>query len=185
MTWNDFFKRRQTRRRFQLGSSVATSATGFVASVQAITLVDLDPILSQIPLDPFISTGLLTFVCAALGWLAGPSLGMALFNLRNGRVKEMEEKEKEFYRRIKKWRVDPSGSSVGNPVPGELGLRRLVAPRLTRHDRLLRREDREPGRVSALAERPTGLQSEASEFRVTRLPNRRGSAGCGRQAWEN
>ena len=30
----------------------------------------------------------------------------------------MDEKEKEFYRRIKRFRVDPSASSVANPVPG-------------------------------------------------------------------
>jgi len=30
----------------------------------------------------------------------------------------MDEKEKEFYRRIKRFRVDPSASSMANPVPG-------------------------------------------------------------------
>ena len=32
----------------------------------------------------------------------------------------MDEKEKEFYNRVKKYRVDPSASSMANPVPGKL-----------------------------------------------------------------
>lgn len=31
----------------------------------------------------------------------------------------MGEKEVEFYRRVKRYRVDPAGGSVANPVPGE------------------------------------------------------------------
>jgi len=34
----------------------------------------------------------------------------------------MGEKEVEFYRRVKKYRVDPSGGSAGNPVPGKFSL---------------------------------------------------------------
>lgn len=34
---------------------------------------------------------------------------------------QMEKKEKEFYGRIKKFRVDPSASSAANPVPDYYG----------------------------------------------------------------
>ena len=48
-------------------------------------------------------------------------MGTAMFNVRNRKYKkQIEEKEVQFYRRIKKWRVDPSGGSIANPVPGEM-----------------------------------------------------------------
>lgn len=88
---------------------------------QALTMSDMDALVSQIPLDPFISLGLITFACGGTGWLVGPILGTAAFNWRNKKFRgQMDEKEKEFYRRVKRYRVDPSASSVANPVPGML-----------------------------------------------------------------
>lgn len=79
--------------------------------------------MGQIPLDPFITLGLVTFVCGGAGWLTGPILGTAAFNMKNRKFREqMDIKEKEFYARVKKYRVDPSASSMANPVPGKLGL---------------------------------------------------------------
>ena len=86
---------------------------------QVLTRSDMDALVSQIPLDPFITLGLITFTCGGIGWLTGPIVGTAAFNLRNRKFKaQMDEKEKEFYRRIKRFRVDPSASSMANPVPG-------------------------------------------------------------------
>jgi hypothetical protein len=42
---------------------------------------------SMVPLDPFVTMGLMTFGCAALGWLAGPSAGSAVFYLFRSRYK--------------------------------------------------------------------------------------------------
>lgn len=84
-----------------------------------MTQVNMDTVLSWIPADPFIAMGLITFLCGGAGWLAGPVVGTAMFNIKNRKHgSEMADKEREFYRRIKKWRVDPAGASVANPVPG-------------------------------------------------------------------
>lgn len=70
----------------------------------------------QIPLDPFVTLGLMTLACAAMGWLVGPSIGNQVFYLMNHRLKgQMMKKEKEFFARVKKNRVDPTNSSAGNP----------------------------------------------------------------------
>ncbi len=70
----------------------------------------------QVPLDPFVTLGLMTMACAGMGWLVGPSLGSQVFYLMNRRYKtQMMEKESEFFTRVKKNRVDPSNSSAGNP----------------------------------------------------------------------
>ncbi|RDW64701.1 Pam17-domain-containing protein [Coleophoma cylindrospora] len=116
LDWNTFFKLRKTRRWYQLGSSIGTSFGGFVAGAQVLTRSDMDALVSQIPLDPFLTLGLITFTCGGIGWLAGPILGTGLFNAVNGKYKaQMAAKEKEFYNRVKKYRVDPSASSMANP----------------------------------------------------------------------
>jgi import inner membrane translocase subunit TIM23 len=80
----------------------------------------MDALVSQLPLDPFISLGLMTFTCAGAGWLVGPIVGTGIFNVQNRKFRtQMDQKEKEFYRRIKQYRVDPSASSMANPVPGK------------------------------------------------------------------
>ncbi|KAE9381237.1 Pam17-domain-containing protein [Stipitochalara longipes BDJ] len=122
LDWNTFFKLRKTRRWYQLGSSIGTGIGGFVLGAQVLTRSDMDALVSQIPLDPFITLGLITFTCGGIGWLTGPIVGTGVFNLRNRKFKaQMDEKEKEFYRRIKRFRVDPSASSMANPVPDYYG----------------------------------------------------------------
>lgn len=83
----------------------------------------MDFIASQVPqIDPMIALGLLTFAAGGAGWLAGPIVGTGVFKMMNGKFNtQMAEKEKEFYYRIKRFRVDPSVSSMSNPVPGKFG----------------------------------------------------------------
>ncbi|PQE31091.1 presequence translocase-associated motor subunit protein [Rutstroemia sp. NJR-2017a WRK4] len=122
LDWNTFFKLRRTRRWFQLGSSIGTSFGGFMVGAQILTRADMDALVSQVPLDPFITLGLITFACGGVGWLTGPILGTAAFNLKNRKFRQqMDAKEKEFYARVKKYRVDPSASSMANPVPDYYG----------------------------------------------------------------
>lgn len=133
--------------------------------------------MSQIPLDPFISMGLICFGGAGLGWLLGPILGTGMFNLRIGkdRAKQMGEKEVEFFKRIKKYRVDGSGGSAGNPVPGELHYSSEDCGRdkydsgklvLTVNHRLLWREDRKCSRVQTVAQGPAGIQQETTKLHL-------------------
>jgi len=79
-------------------------------------------VVGQIPLDPFVTLGLMTLGFAALGWLAGPSLGSTVFYALNRKYQaQMTLKESQFFARIQKNRVDPSASSAGNPVPDFYG----------------------------------------------------------------
>ncbi|KAL0938580.1 uncharacterized protein CTRU02_205190 [Colletotrichum truncatum] len=122
LDWNSFFALRKSRRRWQLGFSVVSFGASFVGGATVLATGIADPLVTQIPLDPFITMGLMTMSFGALGWLAGPSLGSLVFYTLNKRWKtQMTAKEKEFFARIKKNRVDPSVSSVGNPVPDFYG----------------------------------------------------------------
>lgn len=95
---------------------MVTTAAGGGTGAMLLVNQDLEWLLGKIPMDPIFSLGLLTMACAGLGWLAGPSLGSALFHLfRRGVKRPMAAKEAEFFARIKKNRVDPTTSSVQNP----------------------------------------------------------------------
>ncbi|KAF9873829.1 hypothetical protein CkaCkLH20_08563 [Colletotrichum karsti] len=122
LDWNTFFALRKSRRRWQLGFSLVGFAGSFVGGAGVLTTGVADSLVTQVPLDPFITLGLMTFSLGALGWLMGPSVGSLVFYTLNKRWKnQMTMKEKEFFARIKKNRVDPSVSSVGNPVPDFYG----------------------------------------------------------------
>lgn len=141
LDWNTFFKLKKSRRRIQLVSSVGTGIAGMGGGMQALVMSDMDAIVGQLPLDPFISLGLISFACGGMGWLMGPIVGTGIFNMMNRKyISQMatvrllsfpqqsqkltfKQKEKEFYSRIKKYRVDPSASSMANPVPDYYGER--------------------------------------------------------------
>ncbi|KAL5606483.1 hypothetical protein BROUX41_002890 [Berkeleyomyces rouxiae] len=122
LDWNSFFKLRKARRRWQL----LFSAAGFVGCgmTGAVMLANGvgGELLTQVPLDPMITMGLVTTSAASLGWLMGPSLGSRVFYWLNRQVTpQFMLKENNFFARIKRNRVDPSSSSAGNPVPDFYG----------------------------------------------------------------
>ncbi|KAK1974652.1 mitochondrial import protein Pam17-domain-containing protein [Colletotrichum cereale] len=117
LDWETFFQLRKSRRRWQLGFSVISGLGSFVGGAGILATGVADPLVTQVPLDPFITMGMMTMAFGALGWLVGPSLGSFVFYTLNKRWRnQMTIKEKEFFARIKKNRVDPSVSSVGNPA---------------------------------------------------------------------
>ncbi|KAH8163529.1 hypothetical protein CIB48_g4703 [Xylaria polymorpha] len=123
LDWNGFFQLRKTRRRFQLASSIVTMTVGGTGGALLLVNMNMDWLLSKVPMDPIFALGIITLSCASLGWLAGPSLGAAIFyTFKRGVKQPMAVKESEFFNRIKKNRVDPSNSSLsGNAVPDFYG----------------------------------------------------------------
>ncbi|QKX54552.1 uncharacterized protein TRUGW13939_01639 [Talaromyces rugulosus] len=123
LDWNTFFKLRTSRRRYSLVSSILASLASTAVGVQVLSAQDIDTMGAQVMgLDPFIVLGLATAACGALGWLAGPVLGNTAWGLVNRRYRGgVAIKEKEFFHRIKRYRVDPSANSIANPVPDYYG----------------------------------------------------------------
>ncbi|RYC58838.1 hypothetical protein CHU98_g7372 [Xylaria longipes] len=123
LDWNSFFQLRKTRRRFQLASSIVTMAIGGTGGALLLVNMNMDWLLSKVPMDPIFALGIITLSFAGLGWLSGPSVGSAIFyTLKRGVKRPMAIKESEFFNRIKKNRVDPSNSSLsGNAVPDFYG----------------------------------------------------------------
>ena len=87
LDWNTFFKLRKTRRRWQVAFSAFMSMGGGTAGAVVLSTGAADILTGQIPLDPFVTLGLMTLGCAGLGWVVGPSLGNAVFYLINGKYK--------------------------------------------------------------------------------------------------
>ena len=81
-----------------------------------------ESILKLVPTDPVVSMGLAMVAATFLGWLLGPIFGNAAWRLlhRKG-LPEFTIKEKAFFERIKKHRVNPSGAGANNPVPDFYG----------------------------------------------------------------
>ncbi|KAH6691499.1 mitochondrial import protein Pam17-domain-containing protein [Plectosphaerella plurivora] len=122
LDWNSFFKLRKTRRRWQLAFSVVMLGVSGAAGAGVLASGIADPIVQQIPLEPFLTLGFMVMGFAALGWLTGPSIGSAMFNALNRQwKKQITLKEIEFFARVKKNRVDPSASGASNPVPDFYG----------------------------------------------------------------
>ncbi|KAL4722062.1 TIM23 complex component [Fusarium chlamydosporum] len=122
LDWNSFFKLRVKRRRYQLLFSITNGMFAGSAGAVVLSTGVAEPIISQIPLDPFMTLGLMTLASSGLGWLSGPSVGNQVFYILNRQwKKQMTQKEAQFFERIKKHRVDPTNSSASNPVPDFYG----------------------------------------------------------------
>ncbi|KAM0242069.1 hypothetical protein ACHAP5_007467 [Fusarium lateritium] len=122
LDWNNFFKLRVKRRRYQLLFSITNGMFAGSAGAVFLSTGIAEPIISQIPLDPFMTLGLMTLAFSGLGWLSGPSVGNQVFYLLNRQwKKQMTQKEAAFFDHIKKYRVDPTNSSANNPVPDFYG----------------------------------------------------------------
>ncbi|KAF5025622.1 hypothetical protein F66182_2228 [Fusarium sp. NRRL 66182] len=122
LDWNSFFDLRVKRRRFQLAFSILNGISSGGAGAVFLATGTAEPVISQIPLDPFMTLGIMTLGFTGLGWLSGPSVGNQVFYALNRKwKKQMTQKEAEFFERIKKHRVDPANSSASNPVPDFYG----------------------------------------------------------------
>lgn len=127
LDWNTFFKLRKTRRRIQQVSSIVLGLASGTGAGIVLSTGSADALVGKVPLDPFVTLGLMTFSTAALGWLVGPVMGSVIFNLFHRKFKtQMTVKESQLFARIKKNRVDPTTSSASNPgrslsLPNMLG----------------------------------------------------------------
>ncbi|KAI4160583.1 MAG: hypothetical protein LQ342_005604 [Letrouitia transgressa] len=127
LTWNAYLTLRRLRRRYSLFASLLTTTLTTTAGLTLLSSTASFERLSTLfgttsGFDPIIAVAISTVTAAGIGWLAGPFVGEAVFRLVYRRQwATMAAKEKDFYARIKKWRVDPSYSSMSNPLPDYYG----------------------------------------------------------------
>lgn len=87
LDWNTFFQLRKSRRMWQVAGSATMSLVSGAGGIGILTSGAVDSVTAQIPLDPFVSMGLMFFGFIALGWLVGPTVGNSVFYLLNRKYK--------------------------------------------------------------------------------------------------
>ncbi|KAF2474503.1 Pam17-domain-containing protein [Lindgomyces ingoldianus] len=123
LTWNRFLTLRRTRRKISVVASSFSAVATTYAGMRVFVENNYDSIwAASFGLDPIVVAGLTSVGLLAVGWLIGPFFGNSAFNAYYRKIRgEIESKEREFYKRIKEHRVDPTSSSMANPVPDYYG----------------------------------------------------------------
>lgn len=124
MNWVDFFKLRRQNKVLNTSASILTAGLSGFATLEYLGNVEIDLEKPIFGIDAVIVMGGLVLLGGAAGYLLGPVLGTAVFNLsRRSVLPQFKAKEELFLRRIKRYRVDPSSQSFSNPVPDYYGER--------------------------------------------------------------
>ncbi|MCJ1462726.1 TIM23 complex component [Pseudocyphellaria aurata] len=123
LSWNRYLQLRRTRRHYNLVASLGTSICTTAVGISILSRQNIETLGGGVfGLDPFIVLGLATAASGAVGWLIGPFVGNAVFTIIHRKFRnQITIKDKDFYRRIKQHRVDPSSQSYSNPVPDYYG----------------------------------------------------------------
>ncbi|MCJ1441743.1 MAG: TIM23 complex component [Stictis urceolatum] len=123
LTWDRFLHLRTIRRRYNTVASAITALATTFLGAGFIANQDPDNMgIGAFGLDPIVVMGMATLACGAVGWVVGPFMGSAVFGGVYRRWRGvMDLRERDFFRRIKKYRVSPVGQSVNNPVPDYYG----------------------------------------------------------------
>lgn len=128
LTWDTYFNLRKQRRRINLISSIFTSTIFTLSGGGYLSTLEFSAAQTFMGVEMPAVMGLATCSIGALGWLCGPVLGGGIWwskvrSQLGGKQGEelVRQKEKEFYRKLVKNRVDPRMQSVSNPVPDYYG----------------------------------------------------------------
>ncbi|GAA5926830.1 hypothetical protein JCM10213_002461 [Rhodosporidiobolus nylandii] len=118
LDWPTYLALRKSQRLYGLIASIPTTLIGFSAGAGYFATIESDPTDLIFGIEPVYAYGAATLGCVGLGWLAGPTVGGAIWRLTHRKIaKAMEAKEKDFFRHISRWRADPSRQSASNPSP--------------------------------------------------------------------
>ncbi|GAA5971666.1 hypothetical protein JCM11641_000679 [Rhodosporidiobolus odoratus] len=116
--WPTYLALRKSQRLYGLIASIPTTFIGFSAGAGYFATIESDPTDLIFGIDPIYAYGAATLACVGLGWLAGPTMGGAVWKLAYRKVaRAMEIKDKDFFNHISRWRADPSRQSASNPSP--------------------------------------------------------------------
>lgn len=117
MSWEKFFKLRQQRRRLGQLCSVGTTAAATAAAYNYFANLEIDMEKRIFGLEMIYVYGIGIVAAGFGGWLAGPSVGNALFRVYLGRnTADWLVKDRIFLKHVFRNRPDPRRTSQTNPV---------------------------------------------------------------------
>ncbi|PVH16508.1 uncharacterized protein CXQ87_004801 [Candidozyma duobushaemuli] len=124
MNWVEFFRLRKQNKMLNTAASICTAGLTAFGTLEYLGNIEIDIEKPIFGIDPFMILGGAVVLSGAVGYLFGPFIGTPLFNLtRSAILPSFKNKEEQFLRRIKRYRVDPSSQSFSNPVPDYYGER--------------------------------------------------------------
>ncbi|PBK78816.1 mitochondrial import protein Pam17 [Armillaria solidipes] len=124
LNWAEYLALRGSRHKWQTAMTIPSCALGLFGGAAYFGSLDTDPMKPIWGIDPFIFYGACTAACMGVGYIVGPTLGSALWRIvyrRSARL--VDARDREFYQRIAKNRVDASLQSPTSPVPDYYGER--------------------------------------------------------------
>ncbi|KAF8624109.1 hypothetical protein AX15_006020 [Amanita polypyramis BW_CC] len=122
LPWTEYLTIRRSRRRWQTAATIPCVVLGFTGGIAYFGTRETDVLKPIMGIDPFFFYGICTVACAGLGWLVGPSIGTAIWRTTHRRlVSLIDARDREFYARIAKNRVDASLQTPTQPVPDYYG----------------------------------------------------------------
>ncbi|KIK62838.1 hypothetical protein GYMLUDRAFT_41714 [Collybiopsis luxurians FD-317 M1] len=124
LSWPQYLTIRRSKRRWQNLAAFPSSILGLLGGAAYFGGLDTDPLKPIFGVDPFMFYGFCTVACMGGGYLIGPTLGAFIWRRlpstrKYGSV--IDKKDKEFYERIAKNRVDVTLQSPTSPVPDYYG----------------------------------------------------------------
>ncbi|KAL0946490.1 hypothetical protein HGRIS_012708 [Hohenbuehelia grisea] len=122
LSWQEYLQVRGSRRKWQTAATIPCSILGFVGGVALFGTLETDATKPIMGVDPFFFYGACTLACVGAGAIIGPTIGSAIWRYTHRRsVALIDAREKEFFHRIAKNRVDPSLQSPTTPIPDFYG----------------------------------------------------------------
>jgi len=122
LSWQEYLAVRGSKRRWQNAAMVPCALLGFFGGAAYFGNLETDPLKPIMGIDPFFFYGICTVGCVGLGAIVGPSIGSAIWRMKNSnRLVSVDAMDKEFYKRIARNRVDASLQSPTQPVPDYYG----------------------------------------------------------------
>lgn len=122
--WTEYFRLKKLNNRLNVTSSVFTALGGSLATLTAIGNVEIDLEKPIMGFDPIMVFAGVVILGGGFGYILGPFIGSALFNLKyKANLRQFKLRDELFLQKIKKHRVDPSSQSFSNPVPDYYGER--------------------------------------------------------------
>ncbi|KAF5330466.1 hypothetical protein D9619_005307 [Psilocybe cf. subviscida] len=122
LTWPQFLNIKRKKRTWQTAATIPCALLGFAGGAAYFGSLETDPLKPIMGIDPFFFYGFCTVGCVGAGALVGPTIGGSLWRYTHRRiVPQLDAKEREFFQRITKNRVDVSLQNPTSPVPDYYG----------------------------------------------------------------
>lgn len=122
LTWVDYLALKRQNNIVNITAGVFTGLLGAAITLSYLGNIEIDLEKPIFGVDATLVMGGAVLMGGAFGFLIGPFLGTAIFNMRHkSTLAAYKAKDSVFLQRIKHYRVDPSLQSFSNPVPDYYG----------------------------------------------------------------